>query len=294
MALALILLFSSGLKIPVLDKTADAYFQESILKAGVAYATCRVINASVSIVKESKLQLEPGGVGVSLAIGQALDPIDDMTERLSDILVTAIVSLAAQKLVYEMGISLAPPILGALLFLLSILIWISNERVGLIQKILAQSLLFILIARFCLPVSSVANEFVHAHFFEAQTSEARSALAVYADDFDTLKDFSFPKTDGVFGTIKNNAVFLKEKSTEFIQALGVALGNMGNIIENLLKLTFLYVGIFLIQVIILPLMAFWFLMKTAGVIFPKRITVATTHPAPRTMDETAGPQTAKA
>ena len=293
MALALALFFSSGLKMPVLDKTADAYVRESILKAGVAYATCRVINASVSMVKESKLQLEPGGVGVSLAIGQALDPIDDMTERLSDILVTAIVSLGAQKLVYEMGISLAPPILGVILFFLSILIWFSNKRIGLIQKILAQSLFFILIARFCLPVSSAANGFVHAHFFEAQTSEARGALAVYADDFDTLKDFSFPKTDGVLGTIKNNAAFLKKKTMEFSHAIGVALGNMGDIIENLLKLTFLYVGIFLIQVIILPLMAFWFLMKTADIIFPGRVAVAPSHPTPRPMDEMAGPQIAR-
>jgi len=70
----------------------DAYFREAITKAGVAYATCRVLNASVSIVKDSSLQLEPAGVGISLAVGQALDPIDDMTERLSDVLVTAITS----------------------------------------------------------------------------------------------------------------------------------------------------------------------------------------------------------
>ena len=270
LALALILFFSSGLKVPILDKTADSYFQESILKAGVAYATCRVINASVSIVKESKLQLEPGGVGVSLAIGQALDPIDDMTERLSDILVTAIASLGAQKLIYEIGVSMAPPILGGILFFLSIFIWFSNKRLALIEKILIQFLLFILIARMGLPVSSAANEFVHAHFFEAKISEAQSQLALYADDFDTLKDFSFPKTDGFLGTIKNNAVFLKEKSMAFSQALGAALRHMGNIIENLLKLTFLYVGIFIIQVIFLPLLAFWFLVKTANVIFPRR------------------------
>lgn len=280
MALALILFFSSGLKVPILDKTADAYFQESILKAGVAYATCRVINASVSIIKESQLQLEPGGVGVSLAIGQALDPIDDMTERLSDILVTAIVSLGVQKLVYEMGVSMAPPIFGGILFFLSILIWFSNKRLGVIQKILIQSLLFIFIARIGLPVSSAANEFVHAHFFEAQISEAQSQLAVYADDFDTLKDFSFPKSDGFFGTIKNNALFLKEKSMAFSQALGVALRHMGNIIENLLKLTFLYVGIFIIQVIVLPLLAFWFLVKTANVIFPRHAAVATPVQSP--------------
>ena len=65
---AILLFFSSGLKLPVLDTMTDAYFREAITKAGVAYATCRVINASVSIIKDSSLQLEPAGVGVSLAL----------------------------------------------------------------------------------------------------------------------------------------------------------------------------------------------------------------------------------
>jgi hypothetical protein len=54
----------------------------------LTYATCRVINASVSIVKESSLQLEPAGVGISLAVGQALDPIDDMAAGPSELQLT--------------------------------------------------------------------------------------------------------------------------------------------------------------------------------------------------------------
>jgi hypothetical protein len=77
----------------VLDTTADDYFRDAITKAGLTYATCRAVNASISIVKESSLQLEPAGVGVSLAVGQALDPIDDMTERLSDVLNKHVVAL---------------------------------------------------------------------------------------------------------------------------------------------------------------------------------------------------------
>lgn len=82
-----------GLRIPLLDQKANAYFSETITQAGIAYGVCRVVNASVSVVKESQLQIEPAGIGVSLAAGQVLDPLDDMTERVSDILITAIISL---------------------------------------------------------------------------------------------------------------------------------------------------------------------------------------------------------
>ncbi|MCD4720536.1 MAG: hypothetical protein K8S13_11860 [Desulfobacula sp.] len=264
---AILLFFSSGLRLPFLDATADAYFREAITKSGLAYATCRIINASVSIVKDSSLQLEPAGVGISLAVGQALDPIDDMTERLSDVLVTAITSLGVQKLAYEISVSLAPPIVSIFLFVLSILSWFENDRLKSLQKTIMRFALLIIIARFCLPISSVANESIDKNFFNQQISDTSKELAVGFAEFDKLRDFSIPEIDGILGTINNSASFLKQKTIEFNNALVLTVSNMGEIVENLLKLTFLYVGIFLIQVIILPLLSFFFLLKIINTLF---------------------------
>jgi hypothetical protein len=271
--IAIVLLFSAGARLPVLDATTDAYFREAITKAGVAYATCRVINASVSIVKESSLQLEPAGVGISLAVGQALDPIDDMIERLSDVIVTAITSLGVQKLTYEISVSLAPPLIAFCLFAFSILIWFENARLASLQKLTMQIVLLLAVARFCLPISSMANGYVQKHYFEEQISAANNELALGSVELDNLKDFSLPEIDGFLGTIENSASFVKHKSIQFKNSLVNTVSNMGSIIENLLKLTFLYVGIFVIQVIILPLLSFWFLIKTANTLFRTNIPV---------------------
>ncbi len=267
---AIAMFFSSGIKIPVLDKQADAYFREAITKAGLAYATCRAINASVSIVKDSSLQLEPAGVGVSLAVGQALDPIDDMTERLSDVLVTAITSLGVQKLAYEMGVSIVPPVLSLFLVFLSILIWFEKESLKALQKTVVKSLLFIAIFRFCLPISSLANEFVHSHFFDAQISEAKEQLAMGVGEIEKLKEISLPQIDGVLGTIENSTSFIKQKSIQLKNAIAITIKDMGSIIESLLALTFLYAGVCLIQIIILPLLSFWALYKMADSLFGLR------------------------
>lgn len=269
--LAAALFFSSGIRLPVLDTTADHYFRESVAKAGIAYATCRVINASVSIIKESTLQLEPAGIGMSLAVGQALDPIDDMTERLSDVLVTAITSLGVQKLAYEISVSVVPPVLSFFLFALILLSWCRTDRFKGFQTTLARIALLILIARFCLPLSSMANEAIHTHFFMAQISEANKELAMGSSELDSFKEISFPEIDGFMGTIENSAAFLKQKSSAFKAALAAMMDNTGKIIENLLALTFLYVGMFLIQVIILPVLTFFFLVRitaAAGDLFP--------------------------
>ena len=174
---AILLFFSPGLRIPLLDSTTDDYFREAITKAGVAYATCRLINASVSIVKDSSLNLEPAGVGVTLAVGQALDPIDDMTERVSDVLVTAITSLGVQKLAFEIGVSIAPPILAMFLMIFFILSWFENERLAAIQKTIVRIILLVLIARFALPISALANNYLQEHFFADNISKANKEPA---------------------------------------------------------------------------------------------------------------------
>ncbi len=271
--IAVLLFFSAGVRLPILDSKTDAYFSEAITSAGVAYATCRVINASVSVVKGSSLNLEPAGIGVTLAVGQALDPIDDMTERVSDVLVTAITSLGVQKLAFEIGVSIAPQLLAVFLLIFSILIMFEPERIAPLRKTLMRLMFFVLIARFALPISAMANNYLQDHFFSEKISSANHELALGASELDKLLQFSLPKVDGVLGTIKNNAAFIQQKSVEFKDAIVATVSNAGNIIENLLKLAFLYVGIFLIQVIALPMLIFWLLIKFANSLFDTNLPV---------------------
>ncbi|MDD2465291.1 MAG: hypothetical protein PHI97_14945 [Desulfobulbus sp.] len=276
-SVAIFLFLSSGLKLPVLESTTDDYFRESITTAGVAYATCRVINASVSIVKNSSLNMAPAGVGVTLAIGQALDPIDDLTERVSDVLVTAITSLGVQKLVFEIGTSIAPPMLAVLLCIYSILILVENNKLALLQTNIMRLILFIIIFRSALPLSSLANNYLQEHFFADKISNTNKELVLSASEIDKLMKFSPPDIDGILGTIKNNASFLQNKSIEFKNAIALTVSNAGNIVNNLLKLAFLYAGVFIIQVIALPIIVFWLLIKFANSLFYKKISVMMPH-----------------
>ena len=140
--------------------------------------------------------------------------------------------------------------------------------------------MLLIIARLFLPISSLADQFLHKHFFADQISEANEKLAVGSVELDKMKELSLPETDGVLGTIENSALFLKQKTIEFKNALGATVKNAGDIIENLLKLTYLYAGVFLIQVIILPLLAFWFLVKTANALFHTNIPAILHHSQP--------------
>lgn len=266
--IAAALFFSPVKHMPLVDSRADEYFSEAITKAGLAYATARAINASVSVIKESSLQLEPAGIGVSLAIGQLLDPVDDMTERLSTVLVTAITSLGVQKLSYEIGVSLAPAVAAMLLLVLSAMVWSGGyPRVSALHIFVVRLLVLVAALRFCLPLSSLANAYIYDTYFAHEITQASDELQLQTRDFDQFENLSLPESTGILGAIENSGSFIKQKSLAFKNALQGSVANMAAIIDNLLQLTFLYVGIFFLQVMIFPLLIFWIIVKIASTLF---------------------------
>lgn len=272
LTVATLLFFPVSLKVPFLDTTTDAYFETAMTKALVAYATCRAINASVSIVKESTLQLEPAGVGISLAIGQILGPVDDMIERLSDVLVMAITSLGVQKLAYEIGITLIPPVLAILLLLFTLLLWFNHEKFKTLQSILLKAMALLLVLRLFLPIASLVNDIVYINHFEERISVANEELGIASETFDTLHEISLPEVDGVLGTLGNSANFVKERAAAMKQAILTTITNMDKIIDTLLELTYLYVGLFIIQVLCIPLLSLWLLIKLVNKLFDTDVT----------------------
>lgn len=260
-AAALTLFMLPGLRLPYVDKKADVYFSDAMTKAGLAYGVCRVVNASVSVIKESQIQIEPGGLGVALAAGQVLDPLDDMTERASDILITAIVSLGIQKIAYELCVAFAPALMG-----MAIIAWVAvsffkADRATALRTVVLKSIIIIAVARLCLPTSSIINAYLNDHYFSPEITRAEDALAVGSPEMERLTDMSIPEIEGVWGTMKNGFGFVGEKTSDLSAALKAMTQNMGSMVSNLLELSYLYVALFIIQVILLPIGAFWLLVR---------------------------------
>ena len=63
----------------------------------------------------------------------------------------------------------------------------------------------------------------------------------------------------MWNTLKNSTDFIKEKVAD-LWAIFQAI-NPQNMIENLLKLSYIYIALFIIQVILLPLGIFWLLAR---------------------------------
>lgn len=63
----------------------------------------RGLNAVVSVAQGTELSIEPVGVGVTLAPGEILDPLNDLIEQVSTVLLIASASIGIQKIVVGIG-----------------------------------------------------------------------------------------------------------------------------------------------------------------------------------------------
>ena len=106
-----------ALTLPLYDKIAKTYVNESLKNSAISYAIARAINAGVSVIQESSVTVGVGLEG-NIALGQVLDPINDATERFSDLLTLSLWATGAEKAVYEIS---KLPLVTALILLLAIL-----------------------------------------------------------------------------------------------------------------------------------------------------------------------------
>lgn len=277
LAAALVLFFVSDIRLPFLDSNANEYFESAISKATIAYGTTRIINASVSVLKDSEIHAEPGGIGLSIAIGEILDPIDDMTERVSDVLITAIVSLGLQKLIFEIGISMVPKLLAIIILLYTILFWTKYKRAESINSFLIRLGIVILVVRLFLPFSALVNDILNVSYFDDRIDAAKIQLEIYTSDITSISDIEFPDGEGFWDTISKSADFLTDTSVKFKDALVSVIDNAGPIVESLLQLTWIYFGLFVIQVILLPLIMFWIMIKIINNMFDTNLPVILKH-----------------
>jgi len=80
----------------VVDDYVDDYTSESIRNAALTYATARGINALVSVLQSSQIEVGAFVTG-AVTIGEVFDPLNDMIERFSTVMTWVLASLAAQK-----------------------------------------------------------------------------------------------------------------------------------------------------------------------------------------------------
>lgn len=162
--------------LPLTDDAGRAHVDEAFRRALVGYALARGLNGVISVAQGTEIAVQPAGVGVNFAPGEILDPINDLVERFSWIMMLATSSLGVQKVLLSMsawqGLALALGAVGLLL----VASRFAAPHVGRLAPVLGRVFLFLLLLRFMMPAIAVANDWVYRTFLEADYVEATESL----------------------------------------------------------------------------------------------------------------------
>lgn len=248
---------------PQIEEKTDAYFSETITNAAMVFATARVINGGISVIKESTVTVTPLGVGTEIALGQILDPVDDVIERLSDILFTVVVSLGIQKTIYEIIGATAVYAVAALLSgSLLITVLSRNKKLRGWSAFLKKAALLLLFIRVALPSTALLSDVIETRFFALKISECKAQLEV----FEAETQIQFSETDGFWEKTEKVKKLVQEK-------VRIYCDNALNIVAVSLEIAGLYIALFLVQVILLPLATFYLIVKITNRFFATNVPV---------------------
>ena len=177
-ALAAVALAALG----TLDAWATREVDAALARALLAFALARGLNGVISVVQGTQVALEPGGLGVTLSPGEILDPVNDLVEQFSTVMLVASASLGLQKLL--LGISAWWPI--TLLLALALAGWIASAwRGGTDSRARAwlRALALVLLAlRFAVPLAALTSEAAYRLFLAPEYEASTAQLEGSRDD----------------------------------------------------------------------------------------------------------------
>lgn len=239
----------------VADSVAEDYAENALKRALVTFAAARTLNGVISVVQSTEV-----GVGVTVSVGQILDPINDLVERFSGVMLVAASSLGLQNVLLSM--TSAPGITAAMivaaLLAIAMLWWprmTENKYAGLSSRIL----LVMLCIRFIVPALVVATNLVTDTFLAAEQVEATAALEVTSRAIEEMSDeVEVPPAD-------NRSIMERLGSAidESLDAINIS-GRLGKLKDNASKATEHIVNLivlFVLQTILLPLAFIWLLVE---------------------------------
>ncbi len=171
----------------VVDRLSDEYGGQAFQRALITAAAARALNGVISVAQGTDLAIEPGGVGVNFGIGQILDPVNDLVERFSAIMLVATTSLGVQNILLDVSAWWFTSILVAAAALPVLAAWWSPGLLSAGWQARAERLLILVVmARLAVPVFVILSNLAFDTFLASEQSAALAALETTTASVETI------------------------------------------------------------------------------------------------------------
>jgi hypothetical protein len=251
-----------------LDTAANSQIDKSLKRALVSFAAARALNAIISVAQGTELSLQPMGVGVNLTVGQVLDPVNDVIEQFSTLMLVASVAFGIQKVLLAIG---AHWTISVLLTAAAAAWAVLAFRQRRSPPWLAQVLVVVLMVRFAVPVVTLGSDALFQQFLAADYAVSQQVLARTTLQLDKASPAAGPADkqgllERMSGWAGSQGAAWKERFDGLKEAAEQAT-------EHIVKL----MVIFILQTLVLPLALLWALYALARAVVRRSLYLAFTH-----------------
>jgi len=155
-----------------ITKLANENVDAGLKRSLVSFASARALNGAISVLQGTEVAVQPVGVGVSLSVGEILDPINDLVESLSSVMLMASVAFGIEKLLLSIGSNWAVSAVVTGVALMWCLLFLARSAPVWLTRLM----LALMFVRFVMPVCLIGSAWVFEHFSAQDYQQSQRSL----------------------------------------------------------------------------------------------------------------------
>ncbi len=263
----------------VVDRVSSDQLDKAFTRSVTVFAIARGLNGLISVVQGTEVYATPAGVGVNFAVGEIVDPMNDMVERFSWVMLMSSVSLGIQEIMLQLGQSKVIQALLALSALVMLaMLWFPKLWHAPSFNFVFKTVSIFVFLRFTVPLLLLLNEGIYNYILEPKYEESKAALIFSNDEIKGLVDEVQVNQQKQVHVQRFQEDSLMQKAqnyfNETIQTLNVKrqlqllrakfkklLKNLEDKFNYAIDYIVVLITIFVVQNLLLPLSALWLFYK---------------------------------
>ena len=203
-----------------IDLKANERLDSSFKQALGVFATVKALNGVISLAQGT----EVGPPGVTISIGEILDPINDLVERFSWVMLASLTSLGIQKILMNVVVFKGFEVLLILsLLVVNILMFVKQKKYTSIKNIFFQFTILLVFLRFSIPFMAMSNEYIYTNFIQQNYSIEQSEKSIVSakEDISKFDDkkASYFSTDYYKNKIKEFKLLTSDASNHIVELI---------------------------------------------------------------------------
>jgi hypothetical protein len=161
----------------LLDAIGLAYTEAGFKRALITFGIVRGLNGVISVAQGTEVAVEPVGVGMTFTPGEILDPVNDLIERFSWVVLASGTSLGIQRVFLDLVSWVWFSALVTLSIVAAIAVgWWPKLVHSQVRGGLLKLAVVLVIVRFSVPAIAIASEALYTQFLEPQYTESQREL----------------------------------------------------------------------------------------------------------------------